>query len=122
ELVLLQEHVGIAIDLVALDPILLRDFLAGLGVDDLVADTVSGLAVDDVEADALARRRGGKQLDRARHQRKLQITFPIRTRCHDATLAPERPYTTTPGITGEFQLPAAAGIEPPTNGRRRRRA
>ena len=54
EFVVLEQHVLALLDLVALDAILLLDRLAGLGIDDVVADAVAGLAVDDVEADALA--------------------------------------------------------------------
>ena len=67
ELLLLQEHIGIA-GLVALDAVLLRDLLAALGVDHVVADAVAGLAIDDVEANPLAGAGGRKQRDRARHQ------------------------------------------------------
>ena len=59
ELFLLEQNVGVA-GLVALDAVLLRDLLAALGVDHVIADAVAGFAVDDVEADALAGAGGRK--------------------------------------------------------------
>ena len=82
ELLVLDQHVLALLDLIALDAVLLLDRLLGLGIDHLVVDAIAGLLVDDVEADALARGGRGIERNRARNQRKLQITLPIGTRSH----------------------------------------
>ncbi len=69
ELVFLDQYVLALVDLVALDPILGLDRLAGLGIDDVVADAVAGFAVDDVEEDALAGAGGGIKRHGAGDQR-----------------------------------------------------
>ncbi len=68
ELVVLEQEVIVALELVALDAIILIDRLAGLGIDDFVADAIAGFLVDDVEADALAGRCRRIERDGARHQ------------------------------------------------------
>ena len=51
-------------DLVALDDVLGRHFLAGLGIDLAIADAIAGLAVDLIEADFFAL--GGRRVERDR--------------------------------------------------------
>src|SRR5262249_45376173 len=68
---------------------------------------IAGLAIDDVEANAFAGRRGRKQRHRARHQRKLEITFPVGTRRHDATLAPT-PSPSKANAAGAPEVPRRA--------------
>ena len=69
-------------DLVALDDIRLLDVIAGFGIDLFVADAVAGFLVELIEADLLALGRRGVERDRARNERKLEITLPVRTRGH----------------------------------------
>jgi hypothetical protein len=59
---------GVGVDLVALDNVLVRHFLAGLGIDIGVLDAMAGVLVDLVEGDLLALRRRRKEPDRTGHQ------------------------------------------------------
>src|SRR5205814_1483938 len=84
-LVVIDQHVLALFDLIALDAVVLLDRLPGFGIDHLVVDAVAGLLIDDVEADALARGGRGIKRNRARNQRKFQITLPLRTWSHGIT-------------------------------------
>ena len=65
KLVLRHFDVGVGVDLVALHDVVVRDFLAGVGVHLHVLDAVAGVSVDLVEADLLGIGRGRIQSDRA---------------------------------------------------------
>jgi hypothetical protein len=53
KLVLRHFKILVGIDLVALDEVLARDLVAGLGIDLQITDSVTGLLVDLVETDFL---------------------------------------------------------------------
>ena len=82
ELVLRHLDVGVGVDLVALDDVLVGDFLAGVGVDLRIFDAVAGLLVDLVEGDLLGVGGGRIQRDRTGHERKAQEAFPVGTGGH----------------------------------------
>ena len=77
ELVLADLDIGVGVDLVALDDVVVGDLLAGVGIDLRVFDAMAGLAVDLVEGDLLGIRGGRIQRDRAGHERQPQKTLPI---------------------------------------------
>jgi len=58
ELLLRHLDKGVGVDLVALDDVLVGDFLAGIGVDLGVFDAVASLPVELIERDLLGFRRG----------------------------------------------------------------
>jgi hypothetical protein len=67
----------VAIDLLALDDVLIGDLVAGLGIDLEITDSVPGFLIDLVKTDFLGFRCRGKQGDRTRHERKTQKTFQL---------------------------------------------
>src|SRR5215813_13497857 len=88
ELLLLQQDVAVAVDLIAFDAVFLRHLRSGVGVDHVVANPIAGFAVDDVETDAIARGRRREQGDATGYEREFEVALPIRTWCHDATRSP----------------------------------
>jgi hypothetical protein len=88
ELLFIQKHIGVGIDLVALDAAFLGYLRAGLRIDHVIADPVAGFAVDDIEANPVTGARRGEEGNCTRHQGGFEIALPIRTRCHDATRFP----------------------------------
>jgi hypothetical protein len=72
----LDESVGV--DLVALDDVLVGDFLAGVGIDLGVFDAVAGFAIELIERDLLGFRGGRVQRDGTGDERKAQEAFPVR--------------------------------------------
>ena len=85
EFVVFDQQVFVLGDLVALGLVSGVDRLAGLVVDQLLAQAVAGLPVDLPERDALGGTGGRRQCDRTGDQRKLEIALPIGTRCHGGT-------------------------------------
>jgi hypothetical protein len=77
EFVLRHLEIGVFVDLISLDDVLARDFLAGVRVDAYIANAMPGLLVDLVEADLLGIGGGGIQRDGTGHEREPQKTFPI---------------------------------------------
>src|SRR5204863_6475193 len=73
-------------DLVALTDLVARHFLVGLGVHLLVADAIAGLLVHLPERDLFGTRRCRGEGDRTGNQRELEVTLPVRTRCHGTLL------------------------------------
>src|SRR5262249_24667458 len=69
--------------LVALDDVLLLDFLAGFDIDLAVFDPVAGLLVDLMEADFFPLRRRREQGDGTGDKRQFEVTLPVCTRRHD---------------------------------------
>ena len=82
QLVLRHLDVGVGIHLVALDDVVVRDFLARVGINLRVFDPVAGLLVDLVEADLLGIGSGRVQSDRAGNEGKAQKAFPVGTGGH----------------------------------------
>ncbi|MDR6306655.1 hypothetical protein GGQ85_004389 [Nitrobacter vulgaris] len=58
-------EIAVGIDLIALDDVFVRDFLAGFSIDFLILDTVPYVAIDLVEADLFGLRGSRKQGYRA---------------------------------------------------------
>ena len=90
-------------DLVAAAGIFLGDRLARLRVDHLLLETIARVLVDAMKRNALGSRRSRIKRDRARDQRELEITLPIRSRRHGELLAAYA--RVTPGIAN-MQAPA----------------
>ncbi len=78
ELLLCHLDEGVGVDLVALDDVLVGDFLAVVHVDLGVLDPVAGLAIELVERNLLTLRGGRIRRDRAGDEEQTQETFPIR--------------------------------------------
>ena len=77
ELVVLEHDVLALGDLVALRLALGLDRLAGLLVDELAPHAISRLAIEGAKGNPLRGRRGRIEGDRARDERKLEITLPV---------------------------------------------
>ena len=86
ELLLRDLNEGVFVERVALDDVLVGDFLACVGVHLQVLDAVAGLPVELVERDLLALRGGRVQRDRTRDERKSEEAFPVGARGHYADL------------------------------------
>ena len=99
ELVLGHLDIGVGVDLVALDDVLVGHFLAGVRVDLGVLDAVAGLAVDLVEGDLFGIRGRRIKGDRAGHQRKAQKALPVGAGGHEITPKTQQTIVkdTTPG-------------------------
>src|SRR5262249_19701174 len=82
ELLRFQLDVIALADLVSLDDVVRFDLASGFGIYFFVLDPVAGLLMDLVKADLFALRGGGKQRDRTRDERQLEVAFPVRTRSH----------------------------------------
>jgi hypothetical protein len=76
----LDERVGV--DLVALDDVLVGDFLAGVGVYLGVFDPMARLPIELVEGDLLGFRGGRVQRDGTGDERKAKEAFPVRAGGH----------------------------------------
>ena len=86
ELLLRHLDEGVGVDLVALDDVLVGDFLAGVGVDLGVFDAMAGLPVELIERDLFGFRRGRIQRDRTVDERKAQEAFPVSAGGHGGEL------------------------------------
>ena len=82
ELFLGHLDVGVGVDFEGLDDVLVRHFLAGVGVHARVLDAVAGVPVDLVEADLFGIGRGRIERDGTGDERKAQKAFPVGARCH----------------------------------------
>src|SRR3954447_23982940 len=82
QLVLRHLDVGVGIYLVAFDDVVVRNFLARVGVNLGVFDPVTGLLIDLVEADLFGIGSGRVQSDRAGDEGKAQKAFPVGTGGH----------------------------------------
>jgi hypothetical protein len=78
------------LDLVALDDLVRRDFLAGPFIDLAIANAIARLAIELIEADLVAICRRRENLYGTGHQRKTQEALPIGTRGHDKLLHSDR--------------------------------
>ena len=82
QLVFVDFDIPTLANLVAQPLVLSIDDLAGFLIDHLLPQLMAGLGVDLVEASFLGLRHRREQLNRARDQRKLQITLPVGARSH----------------------------------------
>src|SRR5207248_1735430 len=85
DLVIIDFDVDAFFDLVALGLVVSFHGLAGLIIDQLLAQAVAGFLVDLPERDPFRRGRRGTQGDGTRNEGELQIALPVRTGCHEAT-------------------------------------
>ena len=67
---------------IALDDVLIRHFLARIGIDLEVLDAMAGLSIELIEGNLLRLRGGGIQGYRARDERQPQKAFPVGARGH----------------------------------------
>src|SRR6266516_4842088 len=79
ELGLLHDEVLALGDLVAAAFVFGGDRLAGLFIDELLAQTIAGGLVDLPQRDTLGRRAGRVQRNRTRDESQLEIAFPVGT-------------------------------------------
>ena len=86
ELFLRHLDEGVGVDLVALDDVLVGDFLAGVGIHLDVFDAVAGLLVQLVEGDLFGLRGGRIERDRTGDERKAQKAFQLARGAMDAIL------------------------------------
>src|SRR5262249_25990078 len=112
ELVLGHLDIGVGIDLVAFDNVLVGHFLAAIRIDLGVFDAVAGLAVDLVEGNFFGIRRRRIKGDRAGHQRKAQKAFPVGAGGHENT--PKTQQTTVKDTTPRVPFERAGGWNLPT--------
>jgi hypothetical protein len=70
------------VEFVALDYVLVRDLVTGIGVDLHVLDPMPGLPIELIERDLLRLRGGGIKRHRAGDQGQSQEAFPIGARGH----------------------------------------
>src|SRR5205823_3988619 len=82
ELLLGHLDVGVGIDLVALDDVVVSDLLAGIGVHLGIFDAVTGLPVELVERDLFGFRRGRIERYRTGDEGKTQKAFPVSAGSH----------------------------------------
>jgi hypothetical protein len=101
---LVDGDVGVGVDLVALDDVLLGHFFPRFGVDLGVLDAGAGVLVDLVEgdlwveADLFGFRGRRKQGDRTGHQRQPQKALPVSPRRHrQNSIIPEGDSIGEPG-------------------------
>jgi hypothetical protein len=83
ELVLGDLDVGVGIDLLALDDVLVRDLFARLGVHARVLDAVAGVLVDLVETDLFGIGSGWIEREWTGDERQTQEAFPIGAGCNE---------------------------------------
>jgi hypothetical protein len=74
--------VGIGIDLVALDDVLVGDLFAGFGIGSGILDPVAGVLVDLVERDFVGLGCGRIERNRTGDERQTQKTLPVGASSH----------------------------------------
>jgi hypothetical protein len=93
DLVVLDVEVLTPPDFIAAADLFIIDDVAGFGVNHLLLKPIAGVFVDTVERDPFGARRRRIERDRTRHERQLEVAFPVGARGHGKLL------TTIPVLT-----------------------